>query len=500
MPLLSDGSCAPSHMMMASSEDRVNDAFSYVDGDTGMHTGFVVAIHYPADKGYDSSKVTLYDIVAAVSVQGGGKTWLTYRNARWGSGMFGSVTDFSRVRLNVPKGWNNGAEFTAEMMAQSSYVAFFCENGRSTNPVIVGLLEHPSLFDDSKEWGHYSASSFNGVNTLIDKDGQWSVTFTGAILDPATNAPITPPVPLAGQIKGPDFSAPYKIQALPVLPLGFTVPPMPSIPALPAIPAVVSLPSLPSLPSVPMPGIPKMPGMPALPGAPAVPSLPSLPGVPAIPGNLPVPPLPGAPSVPGVPALPSPPTLPGVPGPPSIPVTVPTVPGGLPSIPAAPGTTLPGAPGVPAAPSIPTGPTTIMIDKFGSLLLDNTNGEVIKLNKADRAVQIGARSMMTMVTDKDHFTYVPNGKVTFLSGKNISLNSKRVCVGSEMAIEPMVLGNQLAKAYLDLLNAFLQTPVIGQLGAMPVSISPALVVALTKLIKYGIPVVSPFLSKKGFLE
>lgn len=233
-----------------------------------------------------------------------------------------------------------------------------------------------------------------------------------------------------------------------------------------------------------------------------MPSLPSLPGVPAIPGNLPVPPLPGAPSVPGVPALPSPPTLPGVPGAPTVPVTVPTVPGGLPAIPASPGTTLPGAPGAPAAASVPTGPTTIMMDKFGSLLLDNTNGEVIKLNKADRAIQIGARSMMTMVTDKDHFTYVPNGKITFLSGTNISLNSKRVCIGSEMALEPMVLGIQLANFVQKLLNALTTTEPMGQLGVMPVLMSPALKVKLVQLLAtYGLPTPgNPFLSKKGFLE
>jgi hypothetical protein len=108
--------------------------------------------------------------------------------------------------------------------------------------------------------------------------------------------------------------------------------------------------------------------------------------------------------------------------------------------------------------------------------------------------------MVTMVTDKDHFTYVPNGKVTFLSGKTVTLNAPRVCIGSDAALEPMVLGNQLAQAYMDLLNAFLRTPVIGQLGNMPVNISPALVTALSSLLKYGIPYASPFLSKKGFLE
>jgi hypothetical protein len=461
-----------------------------MNGNVSLHTGFITAIHYPTDTGYEGGKVILYDITAQVSLPGGGSTWMPFFNARWGASTAGSQQDFSRTRLSVPKGWKPGNPFTPEMQAQSSRVAFICENGRSQSAVIVGLLEHPSLFDDSKEWGHYSASSFNGVNTLIDKDGAWSVTFTGAILDPVTNAPTTPKVPLAGQIKGPDFSKAYTTMSLPSVP-GFKVPPMPSIPALPALPAnPVSLPKLPSFPSVPMPGVPAMPGLPSLPGAPPVPSLPSLPGAPAVPGNLPTPPLPGAPTVPAVNSEAAAAEAAA---------KAAAIAGGATALEA----DFAGKQAAVAAVAVddlPTGPTTIMIDKKGSILLDNTNGEVIQLNKPERALQIQARSMVTMVTDKDSFTYVPNGKVTFLSGKTVTLNAPRVCIGSDTATEPMVLGNKLAKAYLDLLNAFLQTPVIGQLGNMPVMISPTLVNKLIQLVQYGVPYASPFLSKKGFLD
>lgn len=342
MPLLSDGSCAPSHMMMASSEDRVSSAFGYVDGDNGMHTGFVVAIHYPTDDGYDSAKIITYDIVAAVSVQGGGKTWLTYRNARWGAGTFGSIADFTRARLNVPKGWVNGAEFTQEMMVQSSYVAFFCENGRSTNPVIVGLLEHPLLFDDSKELGHYWAQTFNGFSIGIDKDGQYSATFTGAILDPETNAYIE-------------------------------------------------------------------------------------------------------------------------------------------------------------APEATTG-TTILMDKEGSILLDNVKGESIKLDKTAKSIVTTARSIKTTVTDKDYANTI-KGKVTFLAQGNAVFDGKKIYIGNEgrASRNPLVLGNELKEFVRRLLEAFMAGTPIGQLGAMPVMASATLLGALAQLVPYGTPG-SAFLSKKGYVE
>jgi hypothetical protein len=342
MPFLSDGSYAPSHATISSYKERQAATIDYMNGDNQLHIGYVAAIHYPGDKGYTDSKNVVYDIVAPVTAPGGGVTWMTFFNARCGMVPYGSSADFSRVRLNVPKGWTNGGAFTEAMMNQSSRVVFLCENGRSQASVIVGLAEHPSLFDDSKDWGHYSASSFNGVRTLIDKDGQWSITFTGAILDAKTNAYIE-------------------------------------------------------------------------------------------------------------------------------------------------------------APEATTG-TTILLDKEGSILLDNVKGESLKLDKTAKSVVITARSMKTSITDKDHVT-TAKGKITFLAKGNTVLDGQKVYIGKEGSPEPMVLGNKLAAAYQALVDAFLKTPVIGQLGQMPVTISPALVQALMTLVRYGMQgQANPFLSKKGFLE
>jgi hypothetical protein len=341
MPKLSDGSWAPSYLSCHTSTVRQSHALDLVDANSDLHMGYVVAIHYPGDAGYTNSKFALYDIVAPITVKGGSTTWMTFYNARWAAGAGGSSQDFTRMRLSTPKGWKAGSALTKEMMEQSSYVAFFCENGRSQLPVIVGLAEHPSLFPDSKDYGHYYAQSFNGVNTLIDKDGQYSVTFTGAILDATSNA--------------------YK-----------------------------------------------------------------------------------------------------------------------------------------TAPEATTG-TTILLDKEGSLLLDNVKGESVRLNKTDKAIQIKARGMSTVVSDKDHTTNVPNGKVYFLAGQNAVFNGKKIYIGAETTTEPLVLGTQLTIFVKNLLNAFLMKPFVGVLGNMPIMLHPDVRKDLMTLIPYGTPV-SRFLSKKGFVE
>ena len=265
---------------------------------------------------------------------------MTFRNARWGAGSFGSSQDFTRARLNVPKGFKAGGAFTKEMQAQSSYVAFFCENGRSQLPVIVGLAEHPSLFDDSKELGHYWAQTFNGFSIGIDKDGQYSATFTGAILDPETNAYIE-------------------------------------------------------------------------------------------------------------------------------------------------------------APEATTG-TTILMDKEGSILLDNVKGESIKLDKTAKSIVITARSIKTDVTDKDYANTI-KGKVTFLAQGNAVFDGKKIYIGKEGTPSPMVKGTELATFVRKLLAAFMSGSPIGQLGAMPVMASAKLLADLAQLVPYGTPG-SAFLSKKGYVE
>ena len=342
MPILSDGSCAPSHLVLDDYDQRSAGAAGYLNGNVSLHVGYVTGIHYPGDKGYEGVKIVQYDIVAPVNLPNGGSTWMAFFNARWGAGTFGSIADFTRARLNVPKGWKAGAPFTDEMIAQSTRVVFLCENGRSQSAVIVGLAEHPLLFDDNKEWGHYWAQQFNGFRVLIDKDGQYSATFTGAILDPEKNAYIE-------------------------------------------------------------------------------------------------------------------------------------------------------------APEATTG-TTILMDKEGSILLDNVKGESIKLDKTAKSIVTTARSIKTDVTDKDHAT-TAKGKITFLATGNAVFNGKKVYIGKEGATEPLVLGNKMAEAYKALIQAILTSTVIGQLGAMPVTISPALVNRLTPLIaKYGMPNTSLFLSKKGYVE
>jgi hypothetical protein len=68
-----------------------------------------------------------------------------------------------------------------------------CENGFSQFGVIIGFSEHPSIAADEFVLGHHYVWKRNGISVTVNKDGEYSVEFSGAILDPNTNKHIAPP-------------------------------------------------------------------------------------------------------------------------------------------------------------------------------------------------------------------------------------------------------------------------------------------------------------------
>jgi hypothetical protein len=338
-----DGSIIPSFYQTDTLEGSIKSVANYFNNDTSVHVGYVVGIHYPNDAEYTSYKYVTYDVLA-ISAQGDDpQTSLVYRNLHWAGGGMGDTNNVSRPRLRAAKGWSMSAPFTPEMEAQASLVAFACANGRTQDGYIIGVVDHPqNVWEDSRELGQHFWQSFNGINTYINKDGEYSVTFSGSILDPETNDYIE-------------------------------------------------------------------------------------------------------------------------------------------------------------APEATTG-TTILMDKEGSILFDNVKGESIKLNKTDKAIQVRARAMQTVVSEKDHTTMAPNGKVTFLAGTNAVFNGKKIYIGAEGTPEPMVKGDSLADG-LGLLIRYLTGADFGVMGQTPVFIHPNLRSNLVRwAAQYGVRKKAVFLSTKAFVE
>jgi hypothetical protein len=136
--------------------------------------------------------------------------------------------------------------------------------------------------------------------------------------------------------------------------------------------------------------------------------------------------------------------------------------------------------------------------KDGSWTVDDAKGESIKLDKPGKALNAVARAINVTTTEKD-YNLKTKGKVVIQATGNAVFNSgKKIYIGKEGATDPLVLGNKLAEAMKQLVT-ILSIPVIGQAGPFPcVSAFAAPLSAWGQL--YGAKNISPFLSKKGYVE
>jgi hypothetical protein len=136
--------------------------------------------------------------------------------------------------------------------------------------------------------------------------------------------------------------------------------------------------------------------------------------------------------------------------------------------------------------------------KDGSWTVDDAKGESIKLDKPGKALNAVARAINVTTTEKD-YNLKTKGKATVQATGNAVFNSgKKIYIGKEGATDPLVLGNKLASALKALVD-IISLPVLGQAG--PFSCVSAIAAPLKAWgAMYATQNVSPFLSKKGYVE
>lgn len=187
--ILSDGSVIPSWLTPVEVESLGYVIDQQLSNNATLKLGYVVAIHWPDEVGYQTFKEPVYDILSYTSVDVEAATWQHFRNVRWGGGLGSNTKDFTDIRFTYPKEvWTPNTAPSIDMLKQCSAVTLLCLNGQSVGPYIVGFARHPYReVGLTKDDGYHYRWDFNGMSSIIDKDGQYKVMFTGAILDPSTN-------------------------------------------------------------------------------------------------------------------------------------------------------------------------------------------------------------------------------------------------------------------------------------------------------------------------
>jgi hypothetical protein len=164
-----------------------------------LREGYVVGVHYPGDVGYEAKSEILYDVACKPNSDKDSQSWHLYANCRLGVRIGGTTNDFMRYTLRCPRGTFDATKgLTKEQQDESTLVVIQCENGLSQFGIIIGFGEHPKLGTDTRANGHYWQWNFNGMVSSINKYGEYAVTYSGNVLDPATNSYKLPPENTAG--------------------------------------------------------------------------------------------------------------------------------------------------------------------------------------------------------------------------------------------------------------------------------------------------------------
>lgn len=144
--------------------------------------------------------------------------------------------------------------------------------------------------------------------------------------------------------------------------------------------------------------------------------------------------------------------------------------------------------------------TKLQFQKDGSILLDDADGESIKIDKKNKRISLISKDE-THVTKGGGWTLECDKDVSIHAKGNAILNADgKTYIGSPGAAEPLVLGAKLLAALQELVQIFVSSPAAAVLGMAPLPMFPALKAQLAAWgAKYATPS-SPVVSKKKFTE
>lgn len=177
MAMLPDGTIIPS-FLGTKSTGRLGNIGNQTN--LSLRQGEVMDIVYPGDKRNLSKKQVEYVVRVVVKDGNGSATQVNY-NAVQVDTLFGGIADLltytfrTRLANDAPKPGQLGL---------GSKVLLLCINGDTPQAVIMGglrdLANMQGVGSVDSNLGHNLAFQFNGVNVVIDKNGQLSIAKRGA--------------------------------------------------------------------------------------------------------------------------------------------------------------------------------------------------------------------------------------------------------------------------------------------------------------------------------
>lgn len=149
-----------------------------------LRVGQVQQVFYPEDAQNVSKKYVEYQVLVQHRANGTAVTKL-YEHCL-AIDHYASVADFSFVtyRVDNKATSENGSQLEPGL---GGHVILLCVNGEQNSAVILGGIRHAQTLKDEKVDGHHLHTRFNGIDVVINKDGELTLTYGGATRIDGTN-------------------------------------------------------------------------------------------------------------------------------------------------------------------------------------------------------------------------------------------------------------------------------------------------------------------------
>jgi len=173
--------------------NRITDAFA-------LRTGYVIKKFYPSlntvQQEANLSGAVRYTVLADMFDSSRGEAWVKVFNCRVMI-PFGSTADQYHSSIRCPVDFE-GDSPTKELIESSTHVIVAFKDGSTSQGIIVGCLPNTGSNVEEEVLGHNLFSSFNGIETSINKEGEYTLTSTLETVDAETNKVATPDPDKAG--------------------------------------------------------------------------------------------------------------------------------------------------------------------------------------------------------------------------------------------------------------------------------------------------------------
>lgn len=161
-----------------------NDALAQRTNSFSLKEGVVTAILYPDNKDNISKREIEYNVAVVEYVPGAGANLQEYRNCRIAD-MFGTTNNF--VNYTLQPSTDNidsvGGRKNKDVFKDGARCTILCLAGvnQAGYAIIIGGVKHGDGKIYSEKDGQFYDFNFNGIQQLINDDGEWIINFSTPI-------------------------------------------------------------------------------------------------------------------------------------------------------------------------------------------------------------------------------------------------------------------------------------------------------------------------------